>query len=162
MDDEYGNGRVGDDCGSHAAEEVSDDAGSAVGAEHDQARVALLCDFDDAFPGWRGVDREALRSEACFLGKCGAVGGGLFGCLSHLGGVLGVEVLFGDGDESDVCRLPDAEDDGVSAVRELLTGLLDGELGERGTVVGEQDRSGNRGLGACGCQFSLRFRSRRV
>jgi hypothetical protein len=52
--------------------------------------------------------------------------------------------LLADGDESDVCGLPDAEDDGVAAGGELPTGLLDRGLSEFGAVEGKQDGSGNR------------------
>ncbi len=55
----------------------------------------------------------------------------------HLGGVLGDEMPVVDGHESDVCRLPDAEDLRGAAGRELPASLLDRELRELGAVVGE-------------------------
>ena len=74
---------------------------------------------DDALPGRRRVDRKALRSESRPLGQRGSVRGSLLRGLLHLGGVLGVEVLLVDRYESDVGRLPDAENQRVAPRREL-------------------------------------------
>ena len=60
MDDEDGDLCVGDDGGGDAAEEMSNHPVTAVGAEHDEAGVPVVCDLDDALPGWRCPDRQAF------------------------------------------------------------------------------------------------------
>ena len=76
------------------------------------------------------LDREALRARnpACSASEAPSRGG-LLGGLLYLGCVLGVEVLLGDGNEADVCGLPDAEDQGVAAGRELLGRLARSRAG---------------------------------
>ena len=119
---------MGHDGVGDATEEVSDDAGAAVGAQDYEACPAVVGDFDDAFPGWCGLDRQAFCSESGFLRQCGSVGGGVLRCGFYFGCVLGVEVLLADGYESNVCRLPDTEDESVAAGGEFAGGLLDREL----------------------------------
>ena len=129
MNDENGDGGVGDDGVGDASEKVPDDAGAAVGAQDYEACPAVVGDFDDAFPGRCCLDRHAFCSEPGFLGQRGSVGGGVLRRVFYFGCVLGVEMLLADGYESDVCRLPDTEDESVAAGCEFAGGLLDREPG---------------------------------
>src|SRR4026209_2347209 len=128
MNDENGDGGVGHDGVGDATEEVSHDAGAAVGAQDYEACPAVVGDFDDAFPGWCGLDRQAFCSESGFLSQCGSVGGGVLRCAFYFGRVRGVEVVLADGYESNVGRWPDTEDESVAAGCEFAGGLLDREL----------------------------------
>ena len=62
--DEHGTPGVRRDGGRDAAEENACDTALAVGAEHDQARVAVVGDAGDPLPRWRFLERETLGAEA--------------------------------------------------------------------------------------------------
>ncbi len=103
------------------------------------ASTAMLCDRNPAFSA-----SDAPCAAVCSRG------------LLHLGGVLGVEVPVVDGHESDVCRLPDAEDERVAAGRELLAGLLDRELRRARSRRRRRGRARSRGFGLwMPCQSAL-------
>ena len=143
MDNEYGARGVCDHVGGHAAQQVSHDAPPPVGADDDEAYLALDGDVDDAFPGRRRFDRHTVSVEPCCGGQNCPVGSGFFGCLFHLGSLVGVEVSFGGGHESDIGWLPDAQDYCFPLECELLRGLFDGVSRELGSVVGEEHRAGD-------------------
>ena len=121
---------MADDGSGNAAEQPPDEPAAAVGAEHDQACFALL-GRSSTIPFQVGAASicDALRPEPGPLCQRGSVGCGLLRRRLHLGRVLGVEVLVVDGYESDVCRLPDAEDECVAAGRELLRRLARSRVG---------------------------------
>ena len=114
--------------GGDAAEQVPREPAAAVGAEHDEARLALVGDLDDSLPRWRCRDRDALRSEPRLLCQGCSVRGDPLGGLPYLGGLGGVEGLLADGQKSDIARLPNAENQRVASGCELTAGLVDREL----------------------------------
>ena len=62
--DQHGTPGVRRDIRSYAAEEHARDAALAVGAERDQACVAVVGDASDPLPGWRFRELETLGAEA--------------------------------------------------------------------------------------------------
>ena len=56
-----------DYCRGHAADQVPHQTTVAVGANHDQARMAVLGSLDDPLPRGLGLDRHPLCPEACLL-----------------------------------------------------------------------------------------------
>ena len=84
---------------------------AAVGAEHDEARVALLGDVDDPFQVGAASTATRAGSKARGLGARGAVCRGLLGGRPHLARSRPRRTPPAGGHESDVERLPDGDDE---------------------------------------------------
>ena len=152
--------------GGDAAEQMSHEPAAAVGAEHDEARLRARRRRRRS-PSTSALPRSprsaagtppASASDA----PCAAVSSA---ALPHLAGVLGrVELPLAGGHESDVARLPDADDQRVAPGRKLAAGLLDRELRELRAVVGEaapaRRRRGRSAPASLGAIVSWHSRSR--
>src|ERR1700760_361194 len=82
--DQHGMSGVRRDGGRDAAEENACETALAVGAERDQAGVAVVGDAGDSLPRWRFGELERLGAEAGGLCQRGSVRGGLLGSSSDL------------------------------------------------------------------------------
>src|SRR5437764_3723459 len=137
---EHGTPAVRRDRARHAADENAGETTLAVGAEHDQARVAVIGDPGDPLPCWRFLDRETLGAEAGGLRHRGSLRSGLLGSFSDLLARRRVELDLGRRDEPNRVWTPYGQHDGVPSRLKLAARLLDREPGQVRAVVGEQHR----------------------
>ena len=127
VDDEHGGSCVRNHGSSNAAEQVPHKPASAVGADHNQARVAFRGGVDDPLPGRCRLDGQALRRNPAFSASDASVCGGLLRCPSDFCCLVGVKMALAGGHESDIDRLPHTEDQCFSAGRKLPCSLIDSE-----------------------------------
>src|SRR5207302_4094221 len=102
----------------------------AVGAERDQARVAVVGDAGDPLPRRRFLDSETLGVEAGGLRHRGSLRGGCLGSLADLIACRRVELDLGRRDESNTERTPYGQHDGFASWFKLAARLLDSEPGQ--------------------------------
>ena len=107
-------------------------------------RGALWCSATWTMPdqvGAASTIRLWERKPACCSDQR-PMFGGLLRRRPHLCGLGGVDAVPVDRHESDIARLPDADDQRVTPGRELATCLLDCELREVGAVIREDHWTG--------------------
>src|SRR6478672_9798215 len=97
--------------------------------------------MDNALPRGTELDLNAPRLEPCGLRERGAVLGCELCGASDVGDLGGVQPKRDGRLEPEVERLPDGEGERVTARAELPRSVVDRELGQIGTVVGEEDRA---------------------
>jgi len=109
-----------------------------VRAKHDQTRLALRGGLDNPLPGGCGFNRQALSAEPFLLCERCSVVGSLFRVPPYFRRFVGVEVPLIDRLESNISRLPNAQNESISPGRNLTCGLLDRESGKLRTVVSKR------------------------
>src|SRR6185312_16913167 len=134
--DKHGPWRTGRD-GPGNASRYEAECGTAAGTEDDEACLVIVGRIYDRLPDRCSLDCAGLCPESCRLGQRGSVRGGLLSSLLHLVGACCVELCPGLGEESDVVRSPDGEDQRVSLGWQLPAGLCYRGFGQVRTVVGE-------------------------
>jgi len=100
---------MGSDVAGHAAGYQAAKAGVAMGAEHDEASVAVLGGVDDGLPGRSSLDCQRVCPEPGRFGQCDSAGGGLLGSLPDVIGTCGVELRFWLRHEPDAESSPDGK-----------------------------------------------------
>lgn len=108
--------RTGRDIPGDASGYQAEEPSTAVGADDDEARRAVLGGVDDSLPGGRSLNRDGVRPESGRLRQRGSLGGGWLGS-----------------------KMPYGDDKRFAPGGQLVASLGYGGPGQVRAVVGEQD-----------------------